>query len=208
MTGLAILLPFVLTVVIVVFFMNLLTKPFIGFVKEYFGSSEIFSRFSPKTVTLIIRLLILFSLFFFTVLIGFLGQIFLVNYFLKLGDRIVHKIPFVNKIYKAVQDVVLTIFKDDRKSFTNVVLVPFPTPNSLSLGLISREGLPELTGAKQELVSVFVPGTPNPSIGFMLLFKKEDLVVTDMKVDDALKFIVSCGVILKGKENPHELLPL
>lgn len=200
MTGLAILLPFVVTILIVVFFVNLLTKPFLGFFTELFGQHQLFKNFSKETVTFFIRILIICFLFLLTVLLGFLGKVFLVKYLLKLGDRIVHRIPFVNKIYKTVQDVVLTLFRNDRSSFTNVVLVPFPTQHSLSIGLVSRESLPETTGSKDHFVSVFVPGTPNPSIGFMLLFKKEDLIMTDLKVHDAIKFIVSCGVILKDKE--------
>lgn len=204
MTGLAILLPMVITLIIASFIINFLTKPFTGLVQHmldryglldtpfwiFTGSEMLF--FSSKIVVLIL-------IVFLTILIGFVGQLVLVKFFLRLGDWIIHRIPLVNKIYKAIQDTLHTLF-DSKKiaNFSQVVLVPFPYKNSLCLGLIISE-IPEKSDEKYgEYISVFVPGTPNPTMAFVLLFKKDQLIPIDMKVEEAFKFIVSCGSMVEN----------
>ena len=82
-------------------------------------------------------------------------------------------------------------------------MAPFPTESTYSLGLVSRESPKTCEEAKgSELISVFVPTTPNPTTGFLLMYKKEDLIFIDMKTEDAIKYIVSCGVIVP--ETPKE----
>ena len=118
-------------------------------------------------------------------------------FFGQLSDKILNKIPLINKVYKTTQDIVKTLFITDKNSFKQVVMVPFPYKGTYSIGLVSRDS-PETArqSVNKDLVSVFVPTTPNPTTGFLLLFKREDLILLDMKTEDAVKYIVSCGVIL------------
>lgn len=193
-TGLALLLPLVLTLLVVWFLVNLLTKPFLGFAHEIlqgFGFSS-----DGDVVQVFARVLILAVLLIAVVVVGFLGRIFIARLFFGGVDTIVEQIPVVNKIYKAAQDVVQTLFASQEKKFTQVVLVPFPERSSLSLGFVTNECLPEGSDRDHEgMLSVFVPGTPNPMMGFMLMFARKDVVFIDMKVDAALKVIISCGVM-------------
>ena len=209
LAGLVILLPVVLTIIIVRFFINLLTKPFLGILtaisQRYEWLSSSFNYLPGEEIKLVIsKLLILTILFFILLAIGFLGRLFIVNTFLQIADKVLHYIPLINKIYKSIQEVMHTLFKTETTAFSQVVLVPFPHANSYSVGLITKDSLPQ--GSDKEhmkLVSVFVCGTPNPTMGFMLLFKREQLVLLDMKVEDAMKFIISCGVIYSGfNKNP------
>lgn len=192
-TGLVILLPLILTLLIISFFSNLLTTPFLNFTK--FMLVPIFGEAAP--VTLISKILILIFLFLFVLLIGFLGKLFLINTLFKLGDYFIHRLPFVNRIYKACQDVVHSLLSSNSKKFSQVVLIPFPYPNNLSVGLVTNEhfSVENAPQSCQKLIPVFIPGTPNPSVGFMLMFKKNQLVYVNMTVEEALKFIVSCGVV-------------
>ncbi|MGK5594713.1 MAG: DUF502 domain-containing protein [Parachlamydiaceae bacterium] len=203
-TGLAILLPVILTCMIMAFFLRLLTKPFLGLTQHLFvvfaGQDHLIAA-HPYLLQFLSQILIAITLFAVIVLFGFAGQLVLAKLFFHLGDRLIQKIPIVNKIYKAIQDVIASFFNPNTPSFSQVVLVPFPNKNSLSVGFITREGLPTNHCKATSLISVFVPGTPNPTMGFMLLFEKEQLIYTHLKVDEALKFIVSCGVILEKKEN-------
>lgn len=208
-TGLAILLPIVLTCVIAAFILRMLTKPFLNLTEQIFflfaGHDHIIAT-HPAALHLFAQILIALLLFGLIVFIGFIGQLFLAKVFFAFGDKIIHNIPFVNKIYKATQDVIQNFVNPHTSSFSQVVLVPFPNKNSHSLGFITREGLPAITScAESKLVSVFVPGTPNPTMGFMLLFEKEQLIPIDLRVDEALKFIVSCGVICEKRHNHVEI---
>ncbi len=201
LTGLAILLPVVLTTVIVSWLVNFLTKPFIGFVAPILESMDLLDKpflfLNPKELLLYSsRILILMMLFLICIGIGFLTRLYFLKQLIRLGDWFLHRIPLVNKVYKASKDVVTTIFEDHTTAFQKVALVPYPHSKSYCLGLITSESLPKgSTYEKQDTVSVFVPGAPNPTIGFMILFRPEQIIPVDMKVEDALRTIVSCGAL-------------
>jgi uncharacterized membrane protein len=197
MAGLAILLPIAITYWLVMFFTRLFTKPFLGFANRLF--TDFGWHGSPELLVFFSQILILATLFLVVIAVGFIGRLFLVEALLSFGDRFVHKIPLVNKLYKAIQDVVHSVFHNENPSFSKVVLVPFPYEGSYSVGFITRETMMEPSLDKKDLVSVFVAGTPNPSMGFMLTFKKQDLIPLEMETSEAIKFIVSCGVITPKK---------
>lgn len=216
-TGLVILLPLALTIAIVAFIFNFLTDPFVGAVQgilNYFGLlHQRFLFLSPTQLQVgFSKLIILVLLFFFTVSLGIVGRWFFVHYLLKLWDYCIHRIPFVSTIYKTSQDVIKTLFASKTKSFKQVVMVPFPNANTLSIGLVTRENLPGLPQSSTEnMVAVFVPTTPNPTSGFLMIFNENDLIYLDMSIEDALKYVISCGVILNPfktitKEEAHKII--
>jgi uncharacterized membrane protein len=113
-----------------------------------------------------------------------------------ISDKILQKIPLINKVYKTTQEIIKTIFVTDRTSFKQVVMVPFPKPGTYVMGLISRHS-PAICSEKAQtpLVSVLIPTTPNPTTGFLLMYKEEDLIHLDLRPEEAIKYIVSAGVI-------------
>ena len=209
-TGLIVLLPLVVTIAVVVFLVNFLTKPFIGFVSTILVKFDIINRglffLTPQqTLRYGSQILILIILFFVTVLIGIITKWFFIKSLLGLGDRILHKIPLVNTVYKTTQDIIKTLFVSDKDSFKQVVMAPFPKEGSYVIGLISRES-PAYCSEKagNPLYSVLIPTTPNPTTGFLIMYTKEDLIFLDMKPEDAIKYIVSCGVIIPGAKKLPE----
>lgn len=204
LAGLALLLPAVLTGILVMFFVNLLTAPFVDLVRLSFEKLGLLDRSyfflsGQQVVQLTSKILVLLTLVLSTLLIGFFAQHLFLDRVVAALDRLIHNIPVVNKIYKAFQEVLSTIFSPTNTSFSQIVIVPYPHANTYAIGLIAKDAVPE--GSDQEhlgLISVFVPGTPNPTIGFNLLYKREQLIFVDMPVDEALKFIVSCGVKFSG----------
>lgn len=209
-TGLVILLPLALTLVIVIFLINLLTDPFVGFVQSILNHYGLLHHnflflSSHQVQYAVSQLLILASLFFITVGLGVLARLFFFHYVIKAWDYLIHQIPIIRSVYKTCQDVINTILKSDTKSFKQVVIVPFPNPESHTIGLVTREDLPGIPHSEgQEMVAVFVPTTPNPTSGYLLLVPADSLVYIDMKVEEALKYIISCGVILK---EPFKIIP-
>lgn len=200
-TGLVILLPLALTIFIVLSIFNLLTDPFVGVVKgvlNYFGvfRGGFFFLSADETQQAVSKLFILIFLFAFTLLLGALARWYLIRYMLKVWDVALHKIPFVRSVYRVSQDVINTIFSNKASSFKQVVMVPFPHQKSHSIGFIIKDDFPALQDLRgTPLVAVFVPTTPNPTSGFLLAMEEKDIVYLDMKVEEAFKFIVSCGVI-------------
>ena len=208
-TGLVILLPLAVTIAIVVFIVNFLTKPFIGvvsgFLKDFNLINKGFLFLTPDQVVLYgSKLLILGCLFVFTLFLGMIARWFFFKALLTVSDKVLHRIPLINKVYKTTQEIIKTIFVTDKSSFKQVVMVPFPKGGSYVMGLISREA-PQICSDKagSELFSVLVPTTPNPTTGFLLMYKKEEIVFLDLKPEQAIKYIVSCGVITP--EHPASL---
>ncbi len=209
-TGLAILLPVAITIAVLGWIISFLTKPFIGVVSSilkhfHIINSGLFLLTPEQTLIYGSQLLILIFLFFFIVGLGIIARWFLFKAFLNFSDRILHRIPLVKTVYKTVQDLVKTLFGSERKSFQQVVMVAFPHPDVYVIGFVSREA-PAACSVKtqEELISVFVPSTPNPMTGYTLLYKKEDLTVIDMKAEDAIKYIISCGLLYPPETNPTD----
>ena len=152
------------------------------------------------------QILILIGLFLITVVIGGLARLFFINYFIKLGDKIIHKLPIVSTIYKTTKDIIKSIFSPDTSTFKKVVLVPFPTPQKYCLGLLSGQP-PKACQAhsEEELATVLLPTAPHPISGYLLMFKKKDLVDVDLSIEDAVKFTVSCGIV--HPEKLHQQQP-
>lgn len=200
-TGLAILLPIALTLWILALFINLLTAPFLGLAKailNYYGLLNSSFLFLSEEQVLNSSSKFLILVFFVTILwlVGFLGRVFLLRWLGRFGDYILHRIPLFNKIYKAVQDVVHSLAKEKGPDhISSVLLVPFPFEGTYCFGFITEGNLPQSSNVDADRISVFVPGTPNPMMGFMLLFNRNQVIPINMSVDEAMKFIISCGTL-------------
>jgi len=193
LTGLIILLPLAVTVMIVGFLVNFFTDPFFDVVCRFLSQSNL----SPQLIKFLSKLLILVAIFFLIVLLGIITRWIVIRSLFNLGDKLLHKIPIVNTIYKATKEITKTIFTSDKNAFKQVVLVPFPRKDIYALGLISTDA-PKVCSQTlgQQLVTVLIPTTPNPTAGFLLMYKREDLIFLDMKTEEAIKYIVSCGVLV------------
>lgn len=207
-TGLVILLPLAVTIVLIAFIVNILTQPFVGFFEQFLVHVPGYGKYRAA-IHVILQIILLFGLFFFTVLLGFLARVVVFKSFLSFYDYILHRIPIIKSIYKATQQVIRTIFGSTSRSFKQVVMVPFPVKGSYCIGLVSSPapGLCEKT-AGVSLISVFVPTTPNPTSGFLMMYREEEVIYLDMKIEEAFKYIISCGVITSDKVDlPPEISP-
>ena len=126
-------------------------------------------------------------------LIGFLSLSFIGRKLLDVFDNILKKIPILRTIYSAIVQMTETFTKSDSNK-KNVVLVEYPRKGSWAVGFATRENTGEISNkVKQKLINVFVPTTPNPTSGFLLMFPKEDVIYLDLTFEEASKFIVSAG---------------
>jgi uncharacterized membrane protein len=121
----------------------------------------------------------------------------------KLGELMLSRIPVVRSIYGSVKQLTESLFSGSGKSFRKVVLVRYPHATSWTLAFQTGEGSREIhekTG--REIISVFVPTTPNPTSGFFLLVPRDETIELDMTVDDGLKMLLSVGVVVPEKSKP------
>ena len=126
-------------------------------------------------------------------LIGWLSLSFIGRRLLILFNNILKKIPILRTIYSAIGQMTETFTKTD-KDKKNVVLVEYPRKGSWAVGFATKENTGEITSkVKKDLINVFVPTTPNPTSGFLLMFPKDEVIYLDLTFEQASKFIVSAG---------------
>ena len=129
-------------------------------------------------------------------LTGMLGANIIGQRLVKVWEGLLNRIPVVKSLYSSVKQVSDTLFSTSGQAFRKALLVQYPRPGSWTIAFLT--GQPggdvanHLTG---EYVSVYVPTTPNPTSGFFLMMPKADVIELDMDVDEALKYIISMGVV-------------
>jgi uncharacterized membrane protein len=203
--GLATLLPLALTFWILISVVHFLTQPFMGAIKTFLISKPQLHPYIPESILeRVSPIFILIGLFLFTLSLGFVARKIFFNQILRLGDQLLHKIPLVNKIYTTSKEIISSLFGGSSQSFQQVVMLPFPRKGSYCIGLITTDSPTSCNEAvDHQMVTVFIPTTPNPASGYLVLTKKSDLILLKMTVEEAIKYVVSCGVIQpEWKENP------
>ena len=135
---------------------------------------------------------ILMSIFIIT-LIGWISLSFLGKKLLSLFDNILKKIPILRTIYPAIGQMIETFTKSE-KGKKNVVLVEYPRKGSWAVGFATKKNSGEISEkTNKKLINVFVPTTPNPTSGFLLMFPEDEVIYLDLTFEEASKFIVSAG---------------
>ena len=180
-TGIVVLVPIGITLYLTKFFITI-------------SSKLIPAEINPNNYLpiLIPGLEIVLAVIFIT-LIGYLSLSFIGKKILQLFNDLLKRIPILRTIYSAIGQMAETL-APKAKSKKSVVLVEYPRKGSWAVGFATKDNKGEISKkTNQKLINVFVPTTPNPTSGFLLMFPKEDLIYLDMNFEEASKFIVSAG---------------
>lgn len=130
------------------------------------------------------------------ILIGMFAAGFLGRFFLRLGEWIVYKVPFISSVYSLLKQVFQTFLSNKNDAFTKVVLLEYPRKGIWILGFVSSDTQGEVKDKLgRELLNVFIPTTPNPTSGFLIFVPKEDTINVDMSVEEGIKFVISGGLV-------------
>ena len=145
---------------------------------------------------------------FVLLLTGLLAANFVGRAFVGGWEALLDRIPVVRAIYSGAKNFAEIVFSDSSQSFKKVLLIQYPREGLYSLAFQTATELGEVqerTG--EEVVSCFVPTTPNPTSGFIIIVPKKDIIELDMEVDEALKMIISLGVVVPvwNKQQTAEL---
>jgi len=138
-------------------------------------------------------------------LLGFFGRKFFFKLFLRLMDKLFLRIPIIKTIYHLINEITKSVFSQDKKTFKQTVLLPFPNDNSHAIGFVTGP-VPEAfkKASPTSDLSVFVPTSPQPISGFLLITPKQFAYPVDVSIEDAFKFLLSCGVMHPGETPPSE----
>ena len=180
-TGVVVLVPIGITLYLVKFFISVSSK----IIPSEINPNSYLPFSIPGLEILLAVILITF--------IGGLSLSFLGRKFLQLFNDLLKKIPILRTIYSAIGQMAETL-APRKKSKKSVVLIEYPRKGSWAVGFATKDNKGEISNkTKQKLVNVFVPTTPNPTSGFLLMFPKEEIIYLDMTFEEASKFIVSAG---------------
>lgn len=137
-------------------------------------------------------------------IVGLLARNYFGKRMIEWVDTTMLRVPLLNKVYSATKQVNDAFSSSNKNAFRTVVLVEFPRPGVYSLGFITSEQHPEVQARiAEKVVCIFVPTTPNPTGGFLLLVPEEKVTKLEMSVPDAIKYIVSLGSILPEYAPSH-----
>lgn len=135
------------------------------------------------------------------ILIGMFTTGFVGRFFVRLGEKIVSKMPFISSIYNLLKQVFETFFSGKKQSFNQVVLLEYPRKGIWVIGFVSAETGGEIgQKVKGKVLNVFVPTTPNPTSGFLVFVPEEEVIKLKMSVEDGLKLVISCGIVAPENE--------
>jgi uncharacterized membrane protein len=190
-TGLLVLVPIALTIYI--FFISFrffdgILKNFINqFFSDTLGISQRITSF-PGLGLLLLILLILFT--------GIIARNYFGRKLLDLGEFIVTRIPLINRIYIAIREISEAILSEKREVFKKAVLIEYPRKGLYTMAFFTQDTRgPIQDTLEEDVVSVFVPTTPNPTSGYLLFVPKTQVTDLDMSVEDAMKLVISGGSV-------------
>tara|TARA_B100000519_G_C14112872_1_gene376639 strand:+ start:36 stop:647 length:612 start_codon:yes stop_codon:yes gene_type:complete len=179
--GVVVLIPIGITLYLTVFIINISSK----LIPKEINPNHYLPYNIPGLEILIAILLI--------TIIGWISLSFIGKRLFNLFETLLNKIPIIRTIYSAVEQLIetFTSSKSDKKT---VVLVEYPRKGVYAVGFATKENTGEIRKkAGKELLNVFVPTTPNPTSGFLLMFPKDEVIFLDLTFEEASKFIVSAG---------------
>lgn len=154
----------------------------------------------------IFTLIIFVFIFFLIVFIGVMAKTIFGKAIMRFIEKIIKSLPGVNSLYKSIKQLLKTVFpRDNAQSFLGVVLVRFPHKDSWSVAFLTGNVPDNLKPAKNgDYLAVFMPSTPNPTTGFVMIVPKKDVKNMDISVEDAFKVIMSGGLIMEEKKDEDD----
>lgn len=184
LAGLVVWLPILITFVVLRFIIDLLDS----LIPTTYQPEHLLGHYIPGVGVIFSLALLLLT--------GVLATNFLGQRLVAWNDSLLSRIPLVRSIYKAVKQVINAVMSTNSEAFRKVILVEYPRKGLWSLAFQTGVGSVELnTKTNEELISVFIPTTPNPTSGFLFMVPKREVVELDMSIDAALKYIISLGVM-------------
>jgi len=140
------------------------------------------------------------------ILVGFLATHLISRGFISFFEKFFLKFPIIKQIYPAVKQMIYFLFSDRRLSFRKVALIEYPRKGIYTLGFLTNETL-ELFKQKtrKDLINIFIPSTPGPLTGYLVMVPKAEVIIVDIAVEEALKMLISGGVVNPSQKSTESL---
>ena len=160
-------------------------------------------NFNPeKYIGINLRGVGLIFFFIFTIFIGWIAKGLIGRSLIAYAETLVERMPVVRTIYSGIKQISETVFAQSERSFEKACLIQYPRKGIWAIGFISTTAKGEVAAHPEtasEMLSVFLPTTPNPTSGFLLFVPKEDVIELKMSIEDAAKLVISAGLVYPGQ---------
>jgi len=193
-TGLLVLIPLVVTIYVVGGAFNLIDSWLRGFIK-------VNDKPVPGLGFIVLMVIILFT--------GLIAQNYFGRRLIRISESVMARIPLINKIYLATQQVSYAILARKKKLFQQVVAVEYPRKGLYSIGFVTNMQTGELdTRVGEPMAYVFICTVPNPTTGFVIAIPKKEMIPLNMTIEEGLKLVISAGVVIpqapiQKEDKPH-----
>lgn len=164
------------------------------------------ARFNPEQyIGINLRGVGVIFFLFFTISVGWVAKGLIGRSLINAAEELVGQMPVVRSIYNGLKQIAETVFAQQDTSFDKACLIEYPRKGIWAIGFISTSAKGEVNrraAHDDDLMSIFVPTTPNPTSGFLLFFPKRDIIELDMSVEDAAKLVISAGLVYPNEKDP------
>ena len=187
LTGLVVWLPILITIGVLRFIIDLLDNT-LALIPKAYQPEQLIGHYIPGLGVILSLIILLVT--------GIIATNYFGQRLVEWGESILVKIPLVRSIYKTVKQVINALLSTNSEAFRKVVLIEYPRKGLWSIAFQTGAASTSINNkTNEELVSIFIPTTPNPTSGFLMMLPRTDVIELDMSIDEALKFIISLGVM-------------
>ncbi len=207
LTGLVVITPIWLTAYLIWTVVGWVDGWVLPFVPDAYQPEVILKQIFGEDFTINVRGLGVVLFLLFTILVGWLAKGFLGRTLLHWAEGYVERLPVVRSIYNGLKQIAETVFAQAETSFDRACLVQYPREGIWAIAFVSTTAKGEVNAKvprDEQMISVFLPTTPNPTSGFLLFVPQSDLITLDMSVEDAAKLVISAGLVYPNGQDPTE----
>ncbi len=197
LTGIVVIAPVWLTVWLIWSVVGWIDSAVLPLIPQRFQPSE-YVGINLRGIGVVIFLL-------FTVIVGWVAKGILGRSLIHFAESLVNRMPVIRSVYSGIKQISETVFAQTERSFEKACLIQYPRRGIWAIGFVSTTARGEVSQRAEtggELLSVFVPTTPNPTSGFLLFFPAEDVILLDMTIEDAAKLVISAGLVYPNEKDP------
>ncbi len=206
LAGLVVVVPIAITMWMIWTFVGWIDSWVLPFVPAAYQPEKLLQDiFGPET-SLNVRGVGVGLFLIFTMLVGWMAKGLIGRSFLAWGERLVDRMPVVRSLYNGIKQIAETVFSQSGETkFDTACLVQYPRKGIWAIAFISTKAKGEIDAkidVEKDIMSVFLPTTPNPTSGFLLFVPKSDVIELDMSVEDAAKLVISAGLVYPNAKDP------
>jgi uncharacterized membrane protein len=210
LTGLVVVLPITLTIYLIWTVIGWIDGWVLPFVPTSYHPNELLQHYFGEDWKYNVRGLGVVVFLVFTIFVGWLAKGLFGRSVLRWAEGLVDRMPVVRSIYNGLKQIAETVFSQSNTSFDRACVVQFPREGVYAIGFVATKAKGELAAkipGGDDLLTVFVPTTPNPTSGFLVYLPAKDVIILEMTVEDAAKLIISAGLVYPNGKDPTQPPP-